>query len=78
MAGKRRVPLPDVLEIWGIPWTKRGDVWDGPAITDPEDPTLALAVEQTASEHCLPLWGMKPTVLNQRNLLDLHTLTLTH
>jgi hypothetical protein len=45
MAGKRRPPLPDVLEIWGIPWTKRGRVWEGPAITDPEDPMLALAVE---------------------------------
>jgi hypothetical protein len=46
MAGKRRrPPLPDVLEIWGIPWTKRGRVWKGPAISAPEDPTLALAVE---------------------------------
>jgi hypothetical protein len=33
---------------------------------------------QTASEHYLPPWGMKPTVLDQRNPLDLHTLTLTH
>jgi len=33
---------------------------------------------QTASEHYLPLWGMKPTVLEQRNLLDLHTLILAH
>ena len=33
---------------------------------------------QTTSEHHLPPWGMKPTVLDQRNLLDLHTLTLTH
>jgi hypothetical protein len=38
-------PLPDVLEIWGITWTKQGDVWIGPAITDPEDRMLALAVE---------------------------------
>src|SRR5688500_921430 len=30
------------------------------------------------SQHYLPLWGMKPTVLDQRNLLDLHTLILTH
>ena len=35
-------------------------------------------LKQTASEHCLRLWGMKPTVLDQRNLLDLHLLTLTH
>ena len=34
--------------------------------------------EQTASAHYVPLWGMKPTVLEQRNLLDLHTLILTH
>ena len=33
---------------------------------------------QTASEHYLPPWGMKPTVLDQRNPLDLHTLTRTH
>jgi hypothetical protein len=33
---------------------------------------------QTASEHCLRLWGVKPTVLDQRNLLDLHILALTH
>jgi hypothetical protein len=33
---------------------------------------------QTTSEHCLPPWGMKPTVLDQRHLLDLHTLTLMH
>ena len=31
---------------------------------------------QTASEHCLRLCGMKPTVLDQRNLSDLHTLAL--
>jgi hypothetical protein len=28
---------------------------------------------QTASEHCLRLWGMKLTVLDQRNPSDLHT-----
>jgi hypothetical protein len=33
---------------------------------------------QTTSEHCLPLWGMKPTVLDHHNLADLHALTLTH
>ena len=33
---------------------------------------------QTTSEHYLPPWGMKPTVLDRRNLLDLHTLTRTH
>jgi hypothetical protein len=33
---------------------------------------------QTTSEHYLPLWGTKPTVLDPSNLLDLHTLTLTH
>jgi len=38
-------PLPDVLEIWGIIWTKQGEVWVGSAITDPEDSMLALAVE---------------------------------
>jgi hypothetical protein len=35
-------------------------------------------LEQTTSEHHLPPWGMKPTVLDQRNLLDLHTLTRTY
>jgi hypothetical protein len=42
-----RAKYPDVLTIWGITWThtqgRRG--WRGPAITDPEDPMLALAVE---------------------------------
>jgi hypothetical protein len=33
---------------------------------------------QTTSEHYLPLWGMKPTVLDHCNLLDLHTLARTH
>jgi transposase len=33
---------------------------------------------QTTSEHYLPPWGMKPTVLEHHNLVDLHTLTLTH
>jgi CheY-like chemotaxis protein len=36
------------------------------------------AQDQTASEHYLPPWGMKPTVLEQRNLLDLRTLILAH
>jgi hypothetical protein len=31
---------------------------------------LAHASVQTTSEHYLPLWGMKPTVLDQCNLLD--------
>ena len=42
-------------------------------------PLFSLTLsEQTTSEHYLPLWGMKPTVLDQCNLLDLHTLPLTH
>jgi hypothetical protein len=40
----RRDPWPDVLEVWGVTWTKQGQVWVGPAIADPEDPMLALAV----------------------------------
>ena len=39
-----REPYPDVLEIWGVTWTKAGKVWVGPAITDPEDPMLGTAV----------------------------------
>ena len=42
-----RARYPDELEVWGITWThtkgRRG--WVGPAITDPEGPMLALAVE---------------------------------
>jgi hypothetical protein len=42
-----RARYPDELEVWGITWThtkgRRG--WVGPAITDPEDPRLALAVD---------------------------------
>jgi hypothetical protein len=38
-------PYPDTLILWDVTWTKQGDVWVGPAITDPEDPKLALSVE---------------------------------
>jgi hypothetical protein len=38
----------------------------------------ATHIDQTASQHCLPPWGMKPTVLDQRNLSDLHMLTLAY
>jgi hypothetical protein len=41
----RHEEYPDVLDIWGVTWTKRGDVWEGPVITDPEDGILALSVE---------------------------------
>jgi DNA invertase Pin-like site-specific DNA recombinase len=34
--------------------------------------------DQTASEHCLLQWGMKPTILGHRNSADLNTLPLTH
>jgi len=40
----RREPYPDVFAIWGLTWTKQGQVGVGPAITAPEDPLLALAV----------------------------------
>jgi hypothetical protein len=40
--------------------------------------SMHTAFWQTASEHYLPLWGMKPTLSEQHNLLDLHTLILTH
>ncbi len=33
---------------------------------------------QTASQHYLPPWGMKPTVLDPRNVADLHTFALIH
>jgi hypothetical protein len=33
---------------------------------------------QSASEHYLHRWGIKPTVLSQCNPLDLHPLTLAH
>jgi hypothetical protein len=36
---------PDTIDMWGITWMKQGQVWIGPAITDPEDPLLALAVQ---------------------------------
>jgi hypothetical protein len=39
---------------------------------------LDIHKKQTASQHYLPLWGMKPTVLDHCNLLDLHTLTRTY
>jgi hypothetical protein len=32
----------------------------------------------TKTQHCLRQWGMKPTVLYQRNPSDLHTLALMH
>jgi hypothetical protein len=41
-----RAKYSAILELWGHTWAhtqgRRG--WIGPAITDPEDPTLALAV----------------------------------
>jgi hypothetical protein len=39
-----RDPSPDVLHLWGITWTKRGDVWEGPPTSDPT-PCLPLALE---------------------------------
>ena len=33
---------------------------------------------QTASQHYLPPWGMKPTVSDRRNLVDFHLLTRAH
>lgn len=42
---KRKSTYPDMLEIWGITWTKASTVWVGPAISDPENEMLALAVE---------------------------------
>ena len=38
---------------------------------------ISTVLVQTASEHYVPLWGMKPTVLGHRKLLDLHMLTRT-
>ncbi len=32
-----REPYPNTLSLWGITWTKQGEVWVGPAITDPEE-----------------------------------------
>jgi hypothetical protein len=42
------------------------------------DARTAQTWSQTASEHCLPQWGMKPIVSDRRNSADLHILTLTH
>ena len=39
-----RDPYPDVLHLWDVTWTKRGDMWEGPPITDPT-PFLPLALE---------------------------------
>jgi hypothetical protein len=41
---KRQATYPDTLIIWDVTWTKQGEVWVGPAITDPEDPALAPSV----------------------------------
>jgi hypothetical protein len=40
----RRSNAPDVLEVWGLTWTRRGDVWEGPPTSDPA-PFLPLALE---------------------------------
>jgi hypothetical protein len=40
----RRSNAPDVLEVWGLTWTKRGDVWEGPLTSD-LTPFLPLALE---------------------------------
>jgi hypothetical protein len=47
-------------------------------VSDPSDIAGVGALLQTASQHCLRLWGMKPTVLDPRNLSDLHSLVLLH
>ena len=47
-------------------------------ITEAGAKPMVFPDAQTASEHYLPPWGMKPTVLDQRNPLDLHPLTRTH
>jgi hypothetical protein len=39
-----RASYPDVLEVWGITWTKRGGVWEGPLVSDPT-PALATSLE---------------------------------
>ena len=41
-------------------------------------PLAQVLDAQTASEYCLRQWGMKPTVLNRRNPMDVNTLPLTH
>jgi hypothetical protein len=43
-----------------------------------EEQAQMLAALQTTSEPHLPPWGMKPTGLDRRNVLDLHALTRTH
>jgi hypothetical protein len=40
--------------------------------------TIAGRVIQSASQHPLPQCAMKLTVFDQRQLLDLHDLTLVH
>jgi hypothetical protein len=42
-----RATYPRIIELWGHTWRKPrgGQVWLGPAITTPEDPSLAWAVE---------------------------------
>jgi hypothetical protein len=40
----RREPLPDVLKIWDITWTKRGKAWEGPEVGGPDDEMLQMAV----------------------------------
>jgi hypothetical protein len=44
MSRRRREPWPDVLHIWRITWTKRGDVWEGPLVGGPDDRMLREAV----------------------------------
>jgi hypothetical protein len=38
---------PRIIELWDHTWRKPrgGQVWLGPEITDPEDPTLAMCVQ---------------------------------
>jgi hypothetical protein len=40
-----RKPYPNLLEIWGVTWTKVGKVGGSPATTDPENPMLGTAVK---------------------------------
>jgi hypothetical protein len=47
-----------------------------PVPRTPQVPAAVTGSGQTTSKHCLPLWGMKLTVLDQCNLSDLHIVAL--
>jgi hypothetical protein len=69
--GGKQVYMNMALVVWVAPY-------DGAGEGGPYGPCRSLLLYgQTASQHCLRQCGTKPTVLDQRNPLNVHMLALS-